>query len=83
MRSTPIIDREYSGRTDLAVGTGATRSEKALTYAACALGAGAFALAGLLRVWDWPWWVYAACGVVALDVVGGTVANATNSCKRF
>lgn len=32
---------------------------------------------------DWVWWQYAIALLLALDVLGGVVANSLNSCKRF
>ena len=32
---------------------------------------------------DWSWWQYAIALLLALDVLGGVVANSLNSCKRF
>jgi hypothetical protein len=31
----------------------------------------------------WAWWQFAVAALLALDVLGGVVANALNSCKRF
>ena len=31
----------------------------------------------------WAWWQFVVAALLALDVLGGVVANALNSCKRF
>jgi hypothetical protein len=42
---------------------------------------------GRLAAWEkalpWTVWQYVIAGLIALDVLGGVVANALNSCKRF
>lgn len=62
-------------------GIGATRTEKALTYAVAVMGVGYLFL--LARVQDWSWWQYVIGGAVTLDLVGGVVANSLRSAKRF
>ncbi len=83
MDRSAVVDWEYSGPPDLAVGTGATSAERALVWGSGLAGGAAVAVAWYLGVWPWAWWQYLIVGLIALDIAGGVVANATNSCKRF
>lgn len=77
------VEWRYRGKPDLAVGTGASAAERLLVHAAGAVAALAFVPLWLAGYQGWDGWVYLVCAVVAFDIVGGVVANATNSCKRF
>lgn len=84
MNQQPVhIHWQYSGKPDGFFGTGATRQEQMLVWC---FGLLATALAGW-AVWEkaipWTGWQYVIAGLLALDVLGGVVANALNSCKRF
>jgi hypothetical protein len=35
------------------------------------------------RSLPWVWWQYLIFALIALDVLGGVVANSLNTCKRF
>jgi hypothetical protein len=76
------IDWKYSGKPDGFFGTGATSAEQVLVW-----GFGLVGTALLFWVWrstsNWAWWQYAVAALIALDVLGGVVANSLNSCKRF
>jgi hypothetical protein len=78
-----VIDWNYSGKPDEFFGTGATVAERALVWT---VGLFATGLLGWV-VWSksipWTVWQYLVAGLLALDVFGGVVANALNSCKRF
>lgn len=77
------IDWKYSGKPDAFFGTGATALEQALVWIFAGTGT---AILGWV-VWTdplpWKWWQYAIAAVMALDILGGVVANSLNSCKRF
>lgn len=78
-----VIDWNYSGKPDEFFGTGATTAERALVWT---VGLFATALLGWVlwtRSVPWTIWQYLVAGLMALDVFGGVVANALNSCKRF
>lgn len=77
------IDWKYSGRPDLFFGTGATRSEQALVWIFGLAGTAVLGWAAWAHSLPWSWWQYAIAGLMALDVLGGVVANSLNSCKRF
>ena len=64
-----------------AFGTGATRSEKGLAYAASALGLCVFAAGG--HGLDWSWWQWLIGVLLVHDLVGGVVANGLDTAKRF
>jgi len=83
MREPSRIDWNYSGPTDLAVGTGAAGPEKLIVYGASLIAACAFAPLWMRHYQGWDWWIYVVCAIFAFDIAGGVVANATNSCKRF
>lgn len=81
-KKTVGIDWTYSGPADGFFGTGADKNEKALVWIFGSLGT-----ALLLRQWNtsmnWAWWQAGLAALLALDVLGGVVANSLNSCKRF
>ena len=77
------IEWTYSGKPDGFFGTGATQAEQNLVWL---LGILSTALLGWYwwsHAMDWSWWQYAIALLLALDVLGGVVANSLNSCKRF
>ena len=74
---------EFSEPAELTVGSGATAAERFLVYAtSCAAGL-AYLFLWYFDVYAWAWWQYIVCGLFAFDIVGGVVANVTNSGKRF
>ena len=77
------IDWNYSGSPDGFFGTGALPTERALVWI---FGMGGTALV-IWQAWTrsmpWTWWQYVMAALLALDVLGGVVANSLNSCKRF
>ncbi|CAM3537913.1 hypothetical protein [Marinicrinis lubricantis] len=83
MKREVRIEWEYDGKPDFSSGTGAYASEKALGL----LSALVVPLILLYVLWqkDPGWsvveWIVAM--VIALDISGGLVSNALNSCKRF
>lgn len=65
---------------DLLIAPGATTSDRLWCYGTAALGA---ALALILAAGEgWPWWTIAAVTVIAFDLYGGAVVNATAAAKR-
>jgi hypothetical protein len=77
------IDWNYSGTPDGFFGTGATAPERALVWAVGLLGTAILGWVAWTRSIPWAWWQYAVAALIALDVLGGVVANSLNSCKRF
>lgn len=78
-----VIDWTYHGKPDALMGTGATRAEKMLTSLGAAAGVSLYVYFAWTNAYVWSWWQYAIAMLLALDVGGGVVANALNSCKRF
>ena len=68
---------------DWLIGAGATRMERALVWASSLLG-----VVYIVWMWvreqpgDWAVWQYALAALLAADLVGGAVSNATSSTKR-
>lgn len=63
-------------------GAGALREEKALALTTAVVGTGAVLVhAGVTGV-GWTSWQYVLAAVIALDLLGGVVANGLNSAKR-
>ncbi len=71
------------GKTDILIGTGATRLEKIIGWLTGILGASLYLYFYLNNSFNWSNWQYLLASLIAFDVVGGAVANALNSCKRF
>lgn len=80
--TTAVDWTPHGGKGDALFGTGATPAEKGLAIGAGALGALAIPLIAWLEGADWNALHYVVAAVVALDVVGGVVANGLNSAKR-
>jgi hypothetical protein len=84
MHETRIrIDWKYSGKPDGFFGTGATNSEQTLVWIFGLVGTAILGWLAWAQSFPWTWWQYVLAGLLALDVLGGVVANALNSCKRF
>lgn len=77
------VNWNYSGKTDLTVGTEATISEKSIVWCASAVGTIVLGIYWWNTQSDWKILHYAIAIALSLDIIGGVVANATNSCKRF
>ena len=80
---TVHIDWNYSGKPNGFFGTGATMAEQILVWVFGLLGTGILGWAAWSRSMSWTWWQYIIAALLALDVMGGVVANSLNSCKRF
>ena len=77
------IDWGYSGTPDGFFGTGATAAEQTIVWVFGLLGTGILGWVVWTHSIPWTWWQFAVAALLALDVLGGVVANALNSCKRF
>ena len=77
------IDWSYSGMPDGFFGTGATVAEQTIVWVFGLLGTGILGWVVWTHSILWAWWQFAVAAMLALDVLGGVVANALNSCKRF
>lgn len=80
--SPPPHRRGLAGVTDWLVGPGATPAEVAVVFAPATAAAVAVATAGLMH-YGWSHGQAAFGGVLAFDVIGGAVANATTAAKRW
>jgi hypothetical protein len=80
---TVHIDWNYSGKPDGFFGTGATLAEQILVWVFGLLGTSILGWVAWSRSIPWTWWQYGIAALLALDVLGGVVANSLNSCKRF
>jgi len=83
MERLPNIVWSYKGKTDLAVGTQATITEKILGWASGFIGVVIITFFYWKNDFNWEIWQYIVVAIIAYDVVGGAVANSLNSCKRF
>lgn len=77
------IDWNYSGKPDGFFGTGTTKAEQNLVWLFGLLGTALLGWYWWNSPLAWAWWQYAIALLLALDVLGGVVANSLNSCKRF
>ena len=82
-KNSASIDWNYTGKTNLAFGTGATRAETWLGWSASLLGVVLYTYFFLLHTFPWAFWQYLLAGVLAFDTCGGMVANSLSSAKRF
>jgi hypothetical protein len=71
-----------SARGDALFGAGATRAEVALAVGAGTVGALVVMMWAVIDGSGWAGWQVALAAVIALDVVGGVVANGVNAAKR-
>lgn len=83
MEKSSNIVWNYEGEIDLAVGTQATTIEKILGWTAGFIGIILIAFFYWRDKFDWTILQYIIAAIIAFDVIGGAVANALNSCKRF
>jgi hypothetical protein len=73
----------FAGAVDKFIGPGATRAEKALQTAFTVSAAIAAPLYASQRVGHWTLLQYMVCALLAFDVTGGIITNATSSAKRW
>ncbi|MBL8080715.1 MAG: hypothetical protein JNM55_22275 [Anaerolineales bacterium] len=78
-----LIDWKYSGTPDGFFGTGSTTMEQGIVWLFGCAGAMLLGWVWWTNSISWTWWQYAIAALIALDVLGGVVANSLNSCKRF
>lgn len=86
----PPIDWTYpqpraglAGVLDKLIGPGATRAERLLQILVPSVAAIAAPLYAATMGQSWSWVQYLLCMVLAFDLVGGVVTNATSSAKRW
>ncbi len=83
MRKPGNVVWEFSEPAELTVGSGATAAERILVYATSSVAGFTYLVLWYLDVYPWAGWQYAVCAFFAFDIVGGAIANVTNSGKRF
>lgn len=71
-----------AGALDKFIGPGASPAEIWLQFGAAGLAAALVAAWSILRT-PWPWWQVLVAALLALDMTGGVVTNATNAAKRW
>jgi len=71
------------GLLDRFVGPGATSAELALQFLLPVVAAGAAVAYGAYAVGSWSALQYVVCALLAFDIVGGIITNATSSGKRW
>ncbi len=82
--STPQPRAGLAGALDRFIGPGASPAEIALQFGVAAAAAvGAFLYARWVGVPSWSWLHYAVAVLLAFDVMGGVVTNATASARRW
>jgi hypothetical protein len=79
----PAPRRGLAGEWDRFIGPGATRAELALILGSALIAAIAVAAFALWQDLAWTPIQLAAAALLALDLVGGVVANATTAAKRW
>ncbi len=79
----PAPRRGLAGEWDRFIGPGATRAELALILGSALVAATAVAAYALWQDLAWTSIQMAAAVLLALDLVGGVVANATTAAKRW
>ncbi|MFW5692389.1 MAG: hypothetical protein ACOCX3_03465 [Chloroflexota bacterium] len=68
---------------DRFVGPGATRAELMLQFVPTAIAALSLIAAAIIGEWGWTRVQLIVAGVLALDMIGGVITNATSSGKRW
>ncbi|PZD93038.1 hypothetical protein DNH61_24960 [Paenibacillus sambharensis] len=77
------VDWDYEGKPDFSSGTGAYGTEKALALASALVVPGFVLYLIVTQAVDWTMVQKIIALVLAVDISGGLVSNALNSCKRF
>jgi len=77
------IDWQYEGATDYSAGTGAYPTERMLAMLAALVVPGFVIYLIVSGQVDWNVLQVIVVMLMAIDISGGLVANALNSCKRF
>lgn len=73
----------FAGALDKFIGPGATSAERLIQVLAPSVAAIAAPLYAAAMGPSWSWLQYLLCMVLAFDLVGGVVTNATSSAKRW
>lgn len=79
----PALRSGFGGSIDKFIGPGATRAEKIIQFCpplALAIGVVVF---GLVHQVGWAFWQYAVIAILAIDMFGGVLTNATSAAKRW
>lgn len=71
------------GVIDKLIGPGATKAEKNIQLYLPVLFALGVVAVGLYSGFDWTAWQYAIIALLAVDMVGGVITNATSAAKRW
>lgn len=79
----PQPRRGWLGLWDRFIGPGATPAEVRLQTAIPLLAAVLAPIASWQQSVDWRWYHYLISAVLAFDIVGGVITNATSSAKRW
>lgn len=79
----PPPRRGFNGIVDKFVGPGATKGELLLQTVFPALATIAALLYARYSGLNWSWIQFLICGVLAVDISGGVVTNATSAAKRW
>lgn len=79
----PSPRRGLAGVLDRFIGPGATRAEVALQFGVPGLAAIAAPIYASQVVTAWSWLQYSVCCILAFDIAGGVITNATSTAKRW
>lgn len=71
------------GAVDKFIGPGATKAEKNIQLYLPFLFAAGVVGVGLYREFDWSGWQYVIIALLAVDMLGGVITNATSAAKRW
>lgn len=85
-KTSPRIDWQYPeprGWFDRFIGPGVTRAELWLQFGVASLVAVALPMAAVVDNRGWTWWQLLLIAVIAFDLMGGVVTNATSTAKRW
>ncbi|MCP4819697.1 MAG: hypothetical protein GY883_10950 [Shimia sp.] len=73
----------FGGIVDSFIGPGATKAEKAIQLYPPFLFAAGVVGVGLRAGFDWSVWQYVIIALLAVDMMGGVITNATSAAKRW
>ncbi len=72
----------FGGIVDSFIGAGAAKAEKAIQLYPPFLFAAGVVGVGLRAGFDWSVWQYVIIALIAVDMMGGVITNATSAAKR-
>lgn len=81
--SIPRPRKGIKGAWDNFIGPGATAAENGLFLGAASLGGVFQVVYGIFIDMGWTWWQWTLVLIMAIDIAGGVVANASNVLKRW